>query len=135
PPEKYTFELRVRGLKIGDEDALIPSTTHRAEVFLPLDYPRRPPFARMVAGLSSEHRPAEDLHRRPLERRAVAGHGGGADRGDDLLPELQREEPAQRQGGCVGRAERSQAAAAARRRDRRTVTLLALLDRLPPICV
>ncbi len=48
PPEKYIFEIRVRGLKIGDEDALIPSTIHRAEVFLPLDYPRRPPFARMV---------------------------------------------------------------------------------------
>ena len=48
PPEKYIFELHVRGLKIGDDEALIPSTIHRAEVFLPLDYPRRPPFARMV---------------------------------------------------------------------------------------
>src|SRR5687767_1679558 len=48
PPEKYTFELRVRGLKVIDDETLIPSAIHRAEVFLPLDYPRRPPFARMV---------------------------------------------------------------------------------------
>jgi ubiquitin-protein ligase len=48
PPEKYTFEIRVSGLKPADDDALIPSRIHRAEVFLPLDYPRRPPFARMI---------------------------------------------------------------------------------------
>lgn len=49
PPEKYTFELRVRGLVARDEsENLQPAMIHRAEVFLPLDYPRRPPFARMV---------------------------------------------------------------------------------------
>ena len=50
PPEKYTFEFRVEGLvPHGDDgDDLAPSMTHRAEVFLPLDYPRRAPFARMI---------------------------------------------------------------------------------------
>jgi ubiquitin-protein ligase len=48
PPEKYTFEFRVRGLMPQDEAQPLPRTIHRAEVFLPLDYPRRPPFCRMV---------------------------------------------------------------------------------------
>jgi ubiquitin-protein ligase len=49
PPEKYTLEFRVRGLIEAEETELVvPKTMHRAEVFLPLDYPRRPPFARMV---------------------------------------------------------------------------------------
>jgi ubiquitin-protein ligase len=50
PPEKYTFEIRVQGLvPYGEEDErLLSASTHRAEVFLPLDYPRRPPFARMI---------------------------------------------------------------------------------------
>lgn len=49
PPEKYTFEFRVRGLAPEDDDAAPrPRLIHRAEVFLPLDYPRRPPFCRMI---------------------------------------------------------------------------------------
>jgi ubiquitin-protein ligase len=32
----------------GDDDSVSISSKHRAEVFLPLDYPRRPPFCRMV---------------------------------------------------------------------------------------
>jgi ubiquitin-protein ligase len=50
PPEKYTFEFHVRGLVPPDEtsDAVRPRMIHRAEVFLPLDYPRRPPFCRMT---------------------------------------------------------------------------------------
>lgn len=50
PPEKYTFEFRVRGLVPQDDDAAapLPRLIHRAEVFLPLDYPRRPPFCRMI---------------------------------------------------------------------------------------
>lgn len=50
PPEKYTFEFRVRGLVPQDDDDATPAprTIHRAEVFLPLDYPRRPPFCRMI---------------------------------------------------------------------------------------
>ena len=50
PPEKYVFEIHVKGLRpsAADDEQLVPFITHRAEVFLPLDYPRRPPFARMV---------------------------------------------------------------------------------------
>jgi ubiquitin-protein ligase len=49
PPEKYTFEIRVRGLvPDGEEAPPRPGLVHRAEVFLPLDYPRRPPFCRMI---------------------------------------------------------------------------------------
>jgi ubiquitin-protein ligase len=49
PPEKYIFEIRVRGLVPQDQEAPPRTgTVHRAEVFLPLDYPRRPPFCRMV---------------------------------------------------------------------------------------
>ena len=48
PPEKYTFEFKVRGLTPQDDALPLPRTLHRAEVFLPLDYPRRPPFCRMI---------------------------------------------------------------------------------------
>ena len=49
PPEKYTFEFKVRGLVPQDDDGdPLPRLIHRAEVFLPLDYPRRPPFCRMI---------------------------------------------------------------------------------------
>jgi len=48
PPEKYTFVLHVDGLAPEGEDAFVPSPLHQAEVFLPVDYPRRPPFCRMT---------------------------------------------------------------------------------------
>ena len=48
PPEKYTFALQVEGLSPSGEEAHIPCALHQAEVFLPLDYPRRPPFCRMT---------------------------------------------------------------------------------------
>jgi ubiquitin-protein ligase len=48
PPERYTFELRVRGLVPADEGDPRVRTVHRAEIFLPLDYPRRAPFCRML---------------------------------------------------------------------------------------
>jgi ubiquitin-protein ligase len=48
PPEKYTFSLHVNGLAPQGEDSFLPSDVHQAEVFLPLDYPRRPPFCRMT---------------------------------------------------------------------------------------
>src|SRR5438552_1002987 len=49
PPEKYMVEFHVNGLIESDEtENVLPQSVHRAEVFLPLDYPRRPPFARMV---------------------------------------------------------------------------------------
>jgi ubiquitin-protein ligase len=48
PPEKYTFEFRVAGLTPQGEEGFLRAETHRAEVFLSLDYPRRPPFCRMI---------------------------------------------------------------------------------------
>lgn len=48
PPEKYVFEFRLDGLVPEGDDAFAPGSTHRAEVFLPMDYPRRPPFCRMT---------------------------------------------------------------------------------------
>lgn len=48
PPEKYTFALQVNGLAPEGEDAFVPCPLHQAEVFLPVDYPRRPPFCRMT---------------------------------------------------------------------------------------
>jgi len=48
PPEKYTFEIQARGLVPQKDDSLLISEIHQAEVFLPLDYPRRPPFCRMI---------------------------------------------------------------------------------------
>ena len=48
PPDKYTFAFNVQGLVPTGGDAFAPGSEHRAEVFLPLDYPRRPPFCRMI---------------------------------------------------------------------------------------
>src|SRR6266850_1926974 len=48
PPDRYTFALNVEGLAPTGEDAFTPGAVHQAEVFLPLDYPRRPPFCRMI---------------------------------------------------------------------------------------
>jgi ubiquitin-protein ligase len=48
PPEKYTFALQVEGLVPAGEDSFQPGSLHQAEIFLPLDYPRRPPFCRML---------------------------------------------------------------------------------------
>src|SRR5581483_5340550 len=48
PAEKYTVEIRVPGLIQDDTDEVRAAATHRAEVFLPADYPRRPPFCRMI---------------------------------------------------------------------------------------
>lgn len=48
PPEKYTFEFHVEGLVPKGEEAFVGASVHRAEVFLPLDYPRRAPFCRMI---------------------------------------------------------------------------------------
>src|ERR1041385_2781696 len=50
PPDKYTFAFNLSGLVPTDaaEDQTVAGQLHRAEVFLPLDYPRRPPFCRMI---------------------------------------------------------------------------------------
>lgn len=49
PPERYLIELRVNGLRETTENHIVVVPDHRAEVFLPIDYPRRPPFCRMVS--------------------------------------------------------------------------------------
>jgi ubiquitin-protein ligase len=48
PPEKYTFAIQVEGLMPEGDDSFRPSAVHHAQVFLPIDYPRRPPFCRMI---------------------------------------------------------------------------------------
>ncbi len=49
PPEKYLVEIAVRGLvPASDGKSIRKGSRHRAEIFLPIDYPRRPPFCRMV---------------------------------------------------------------------------------------
>jgi ubiquitin-protein ligase len=48
PPDKYTFAFLVQGLVPVGDDAFVPGSEHRAEFFLPIDYPRRPPFCRMT---------------------------------------------------------------------------------------
>src|SRR2546421_12330535 len=48
PPERYTFAFNIQGLVPSGEENFTPGAVHQAEVFLPLDYPRRPPFCRML---------------------------------------------------------------------------------------
>jgi ubiquitin-protein ligase len=48
PPERYTFEFRLNGLAPQADGSPSEATVHRAEIFLPVDYPRRPPFCRMT---------------------------------------------------------------------------------------
>jgi ubiquitin-protein ligase len=48
PPEKYTFAFNLAGLAPAGPDSGAPIAQHQAEIFLPLDYPRRPPFCRMI---------------------------------------------------------------------------------------
>lgn len=47
PPERYRFELRVRGLVVQN-DAVVPKDTHLVEVYLTLGYPRQAPQCRML---------------------------------------------------------------------------------------
>ena len=48
PPEKYVVEFHVLGLVPQPDAKPGQRVTHRAEIFLPLDYPRHPPFCRMT---------------------------------------------------------------------------------------
>jgi ubiquitin-protein ligase len=48
PPDKYVFEFHVNSLVPGADDSVLVGHAHRAEVFLQIDYPRRPPFCRMT---------------------------------------------------------------------------------------
>jgi ubiquitin-protein ligase len=51
PPEKYEFEFQVAGLAPDAAGEPQPQSQHRAEIFLGADYPRRPPFCRMLTPL------------------------------------------------------------------------------------
>ncbi len=51
PPERYIIEYRLRGLVPQGEDDSVVGDVHRAEVVLLRDYPRRPPFCRMLTPL------------------------------------------------------------------------------------
>jgi len=48
PPENYLFEFNVLSLVPTPEGSQVPGSLHRAQVYLPADYPRRPPFCRML---------------------------------------------------------------------------------------
>lgn len=48
PPEKYTVEFNLEGMVPEKNGDLVRKQKHRAEVFLSIDYPRRPPFCRMI---------------------------------------------------------------------------------------
>src|SRR6185436_13810933 len=48
PPDRYIFAFNISGLVPVGEDTGVPGNVHQAEVFLPVDYPRRPPFCRML---------------------------------------------------------------------------------------
>lgn len=48
PPDRYRFAFLVQGLVPQGESGFMRGGEHRAEFFLPLDYPRRPPFCRML---------------------------------------------------------------------------------------
>ncbi len=51
PPERYIFEFKLKGL-VEDKFGNITITDHhQAEIYLPADYPRRPPFCRMLSPL------------------------------------------------------------------------------------
>lgn len=48
PPDRYTFEFHVSSMVPTEEEQVVVRPIHRAQIFLPLDYPRRPPFCRMI---------------------------------------------------------------------------------------
>jgi ubiquitin-protein ligase len=48
PPDRYTFEFTISSLVPTAGENFAMGQTHRAEVFLPVDYPRQPPFCRML---------------------------------------------------------------------------------------
>jgi len=47
PPERFSFLFEVPGLVEEDGEPVL-SASHRAEIYLPRDYPRRPPICRMT---------------------------------------------------------------------------------------
>jgi ubiquitin-protein ligase len=51
PPERYFVDFHMMGLVPNGDSAFTHSTEHRAEIYLPMDYPRRPPICRMLTPL------------------------------------------------------------------------------------
>src|SRR5580704_13793757 len=51
PPEKYIVEFSVAGLVPSPNEGFYSGNVHRAEIWLSLDYPRRPPFCRMITAV------------------------------------------------------------------------------------
>jgi ubiquitin-protein ligase len=49
PPENYLFEFHLRSLIPSQNGTFTSGGLHRAQVYLPIDYPRRPPFCRMLS--------------------------------------------------------------------------------------
>lgn len=49
PPERYIFLLLVAGLAPEGQEGSRAVAEHRVEVYLPADYPRRPPVCRMLS--------------------------------------------------------------------------------------
>lgn len=48
PPERYVLDFHLTGLVPQGEDSFTQGHEHRVEIFLPMDYPRRPPICRML---------------------------------------------------------------------------------------
>jgi ubiquitin-protein ligase len=48
PPERYIIDFHLDSLVPQGEGSFTHGTVHRAEVYLPLDYPRRAPICRML---------------------------------------------------------------------------------------
>jgi ubiquitin-protein ligase len=48
PPEKYILELKIKSIRLEPDGLISTVDIHSTELFLPLDYPRRPPFCRML---------------------------------------------------------------------------------------
>ncbi|HLG16306.1 MAG TPA: ubiquitin-conjugating enzyme E2 [Blastocatellia bacterium] len=48
PPDRYTFEFHVSSVVLNADEQVVVKSSHQAQVFLPIDYPRRPPFCRMI---------------------------------------------------------------------------------------
>ena len=49
PPEKYMIEMNVLSLVPGEDEEFSQGNKHTVEISLSLDYPRRPPFCRMLS--------------------------------------------------------------------------------------
>ena len=48
PPDRYVVSFELKGLAPAGAEGFEPSSTHHAEIFLPIDYPRRAPVCRML---------------------------------------------------------------------------------------